>query len=161
MGARGRSPRQVDHGRRTGIDRKTIRQEQQRGALAILAAADVVDDRELTVGSDLHVERIEAGRHVVILAVYLRRDDFLAIDIEQSYSVGATLGDERSFAVGGDGYCHRQRWGWFRHRGGRLGGDRHCTDRFDGFAVDRQDSHGIVGTVGDQCQSGSGFLPPI
>ena len=37
--------------------------------LAILAAADVVDDRELAVGRDFDVERIEAGGHVVILAV--------------------------------------------------------------------------------------------
>ena len=36
---------------------------------AVLAAADVVDDRELAVGRDLDVERGEAGGHVVILAV--------------------------------------------------------------------------------------------
>src|SRR5438128_2224349 len=69
---------------------------------AILTAADVVDDREFAVGRDLDVERVEAGGHVVILAVYLGVADLLAVDVEQSYPVGAALGDERALAVGGD-----------------------------------------------------------
>src|SRR5207253_649016 len=87
---------------------------------AILTAADVVDDREFAVGRDLDVERVEAGGHVVILAVYLGVADLLAVDVEQSYPVGAALGDERALAVGGDcdgdGECR----GWCRHRGRRL-----------------------------------------
>src|SRR6516164_1450221 len=50
--------------------------------LTVLAAADVVDDRELAVGRYLDVERVEAGGHVVILAVDLGVADLLPVDIE-------------------------------------------------------------------------------
>jgi hypothetical protein len=49
---------------------------------AILAAADVVDDRQLAVGRDLYVKRVKASSHVVILTVDLRIADFLAVDVE-------------------------------------------------------------------------------
>ena len=71
--------------------------------LTVLAAADVVDDRELAVGRDLDVERVKAGRHVVIFAVHLGVSDLLAVDIEQPHPVGTTLDDKRVLAVGGDG----------------------------------------------------------
>jgi hypothetical protein len=39
--------------------------------LAVLSATDIIDHRELAVGRDLDVERVEASGHVVILTVYL------------------------------------------------------------------------------------------
>jgi len=50
--------------------------------LAILATTDVVDDSELAVGRHLDVERVEPGRHVVILAVDLGVVEFLTVDVE-------------------------------------------------------------------------------
>ena len=106
--------------------------------LAVLTAPDVVDDGELSVGRDLDVEWVEAGGHVVILAIDLSIADLLAVDIEQSHPIGAALGDERALAVGGDCNGDGQCRGRCRDRGRRLGGDRHRADRLHVLAVDRQ-----------------------
>src|SRR6266849_2504474 len=59
--------------------------------LAVLAAADVVDDRELAVGRDLDVDRVEAGGYVVVLAFDPGVADLLAVDVEQCHPVGAAF----------------------------------------------------------------------
>src|SRR6202040_524116 len=68
--------------------------------LAVLSATDIIDDRELAVGRDLDVERVEASGHVVILAVNLSVADLLTVNVEQPYPVGAAFDDERALTVG-------------------------------------------------------------
>jgi hypothetical protein len=95
------------------------------------------------------VERVEAGGHVVIFAVYLSIADLLTVNIEQPYPIGAAFDDERALTIGGDCDGNRQRGRWCCHCGCRLGSDRHCADGFYVFALDRQHADAVIGTVGD------------